>query len=129
MLRELPAGWALLLRGGFSPVLARLARGWEDPEYKRAERAGAAVAQLSAAHLADLSWDGPAELDGLEDLSAAASWPAPARLRPVPAPEPDLDPVSRGPGYPDHWDPAGEEPEVVEVLPPRPAPVFPWSPR
>ena len=138
MLRELPAGWALLLRGGLSPVLARLARGWEDPEYQRAKRAGADVAQLSTARIAGLTRRTRAEpdADGLDDLAAAR--PVAARLRPVPdpEPEPDLDPVPWGRGYPDHWDPAGEggqwppdQPEVAEVLPPRRRPVFPWSPR
>jgi type IV secretion system protein VirD4 len=43
MLRELPDGYALLVRGGRAPVLAKLPRAWTDRAYKRARRAGRAV--------------------------------------------------------------------------------------
>jgi type IV secretion system protein VirD4 len=43
MLRELPDGYALLVRGGRAPVLARLPRAWTDRAYKRARRQGRAV--------------------------------------------------------------------------------------
>ena len=43
MLRELPAGYGLLVRGGRAPVLAKLPRAWADPAYKRARRQGRAV--------------------------------------------------------------------------------------
>ena len=39
MIRQLPARYALLLRGGMSPVIARLPMAWTDPAYKRARRA------------------------------------------------------------------------------------------
>jgi hypothetical protein len=48
MLRELPDGWALLIRGGRSPVLAKLPRAWTDRAYKRARRHGRAVYQTPA---------------------------------------------------------------------------------
>ncbi|MBV9093866.1 MAG: type IV secretory system conjugative DNA transfer family protein [Streptosporangiaceae bacterium] len=43
MLRELPDGWALLIRGGRTPVLAKLPRAWADRAYKRARRRGTAI--------------------------------------------------------------------------------------
>jgi hypothetical protein len=45
MLRELPEGYALLIRGGRAPVLAKLPRAWTDRAYKRARRHGHAVYQ------------------------------------------------------------------------------------
>jgi hypothetical protein len=48
MLRELPDGYALLIRGGRAPVLARLPRAWTDRAYKRARRQGRAVYQAPA---------------------------------------------------------------------------------
>jgi hypothetical protein len=43
MLRELPDGYALLIRGSRAPVLAKLPRAWTDRAYKRARRQGRAV--------------------------------------------------------------------------------------
>jgi type IV secretion system protein VirD4 len=43
MLRELPSGYGLLIRGGRAPVLAKLPRAWTDRAYKRARRQGRAV--------------------------------------------------------------------------------------
>ncbi len=48
MLRELPDGWALLIRGGRAPVLAKLPRAWTDRAYKRARRQGRAVYRAPA---------------------------------------------------------------------------------
>ena len=45
MLRELPDGYALLVRGGQAPVLAKLPRAWTDRAYKRARRQGRAIYQ------------------------------------------------------------------------------------
>ena len=47
MIRQLPAQYALLIRGGMSPVIARLPMAWNDPAYKRARRNGTAVASLA----------------------------------------------------------------------------------
>jgi type IV secretion system protein VirD4 len=49
MIRELPPGFALVIRGGLSPVIARLPAAWRDPAYKRAAKAGAAIAEVQAA--------------------------------------------------------------------------------
>ena len=48
MLRELPDGYALLVRGGRAPVLAKLPRAWTDRAYKWARRHGRAVYQAPA---------------------------------------------------------------------------------
>ncbi len=47
MIRQLPAQYALLVRGGMSPVIARLAMAWTDPAYKRARRNGTAIAHMA----------------------------------------------------------------------------------
>ena len=36
MIRQLPAGFALVIRGGCAPVIARLPRAWKSPVYRRA---------------------------------------------------------------------------------------------
>jgi type IV secretory pathway TraG/TraD family ATPase VirD4 len=38
MIRQLPAGFALVIRGGCAPVIARLPRAWKNPAYRRARR-------------------------------------------------------------------------------------------
>jgi len=38
MIRQLPAGFALVIRGGCAPVIARLPRAWNNPAYRRARR-------------------------------------------------------------------------------------------
>jgi hypothetical protein len=48
MLRELPDGHALLVRGGRAPVLAKLPRAWTNRAYKRARREGRAVYRAPA---------------------------------------------------------------------------------
>jgi type IV secretion system protein VirD4 len=35
MIRQLPAGFALIIRGGCAPVIARLPRAWNNPAYRR----------------------------------------------------------------------------------------------
>ncbi len=74
MVRQLPDGRGLLIRGGYSPVIARLPRAWKDRAYRQAARRGRAAARLAvitpraaeasaqdiAARLA------PAEIDGRE---------------------------------------------------------------
>jgi hypothetical protein len=49
MIRQLPAGHALIVRGAYSPVVARLGVAWKDRVYKAARRRGTAVAALTAA--------------------------------------------------------------------------------
>jgi type IV secretion system protein VirD4 len=38
MIRQLPAGFALVIRGGCAPVIARLPRAWRNRAYRRARR-------------------------------------------------------------------------------------------
>ena len=40
MIRQLPAGFALVIRGGCAPVIAHLPRAWKNPAYRRARRLG-----------------------------------------------------------------------------------------
>jgi hypothetical protein len=40
MIRQLPAGFALVIRGGCAPVIARLPRAWKNPAYRRVRRFG-----------------------------------------------------------------------------------------
>jgi type IV secretion system protein VirD4 len=43
MIRQLPAGFALVIRGGCAPVIARLPRAWKNRAYRRARRLGLAA--------------------------------------------------------------------------------------
>src|SRR5207244_960949 len=48
MIRQLPAGFALVIRGGCAPVIARLPRAWKNPAYRRARRLGHLPAEPAA---------------------------------------------------------------------------------
>ena len=47
MIRQLPAGFALVIRGGAAPVIARLPRAWKNPAYRRARRLRRALAETA----------------------------------------------------------------------------------
>jgi type IV secretory pathway TraG/TraD family ATPase VirD4 len=49
MIRQLPAGRGLIIRGGLSPVVARVPRAWRNRQYRKARRGGYAIAALTAA--------------------------------------------------------------------------------
>jgi type IV secretion system protein VirD4 len=49
MIRQLPAGFALVIRGGCAPVIAALPRAWKNRAYKAARRRGQATAILTPA--------------------------------------------------------------------------------
>jgi hypothetical protein len=49
MIRQLPAGFALVIRGGCAPVIARLPRAWKNPAYRRARLHGQGLAEPVAA--------------------------------------------------------------------------------
>ncbi len=51
MIRQLPPGYALVVRGGQSPVIARLSICWKDSLYRHARRAGFATADLTHIHV------------------------------------------------------------------------------
>jgi type IV secretion system protein VirD4 len=79
MIRQLPAGFALIIRGGYAPVIARLPRAWNRLAYRRSRRVG------------QLPWNADAEL-------SAADW----------EPEPDVPDYvpaewSPGDGTPFRW--------------------------
>ena len=48
MIRQLPAGFALIIRGGCAPVITRLPRAWRNAAYRRARRLGQAPTELAA---------------------------------------------------------------------------------
>ena len=48
MIRQLPGQHALIIRGGMSPVIARLPMAWNDPAYKAARCSGRATAVLTS---------------------------------------------------------------------------------
>ena len=48
MIRQLPAGFALVIRGGCAPVIARLPRAWKNPAYRRARRLGRTITDPAA---------------------------------------------------------------------------------
>lgn len=47
MIRQLPPQFVVLIRGAYSPVIAKLARGWRHPAYRRLARAGEAAASVT----------------------------------------------------------------------------------
>ena len=49
MIRQMPSGHALIVRGGYTPVIARLGAAWRDPTYRAARRRGATRASLTSA--------------------------------------------------------------------------------
>ena len=72
MIRQLPARFALVIRGGAAPVIARLPAAWNDRTYKSARRRGQAIAGLTPAL-------GAAQ--GEPDTASAAARARPARTR------------------------------------------------
>ena len=54
MIRQLPTRYALVVRGGMSPAIARLPMAWKDPACKHARHAGHATASLTATEAAGL---------------------------------------------------------------------------
>ena len=77
MIRQLPAGFALVIRGGCAPLIARLPRAWKNPAYRRARRLGhTAAAHAELASPADPPY--PDILDHVPDHWASsddASYP------------------------------------------------------
>jgi hypothetical protein len=95
MIRQLPAGFALVIRGGCAPVIARLPRGWNNPAYRRARRRGRTPA-FEGAYL-------PAEPAPDQDPLGPEFDPAanPDPLDPEPEPFPDYPPPGWGVGRDD----------------------------
>jgi type IV secretion system protein VirD4 len=85
MIRQLPARYALIVRGGMSPVIARLPMAWTDPAYKRTRRSAHAASAFGVAeptwHDVDVPrprapWSGP-DLHGPSPSSPG--WDDPGR--------------------------------------------------
>jgi type IV secretion system protein VirD4 len=82
MIRQLPAGYALVIRGGYSPVIARLRMGWKDGRYRSARRAHRAIARLAVMREDD-RWDIPDSVpDDILELDPADSTNRPAEPAP-----------------------------------------------
>jgi hypothetical protein len=118
MIRQLPEGRALVVRGGLAPTVAKLPRAWKSRPYRQARRRGLAIAQLAPA-------------------PSAVTTPAPRT--PQPGPQPDLAGAAAAVGStrphlrlviddPDTQIPDGRDTEATdeEALPPGD---YPWSPR
>ena len=50
MIRRLPAGFSLLIRGGCSPVIIAVAKGWRYRPYRRLRRLGLATPAFPSQH-------------------------------------------------------------------------------
>ena len=78
MLRELPTGYGLLVRGGCAPVLAKLPRAWTDRAYKRARRHGRAVYQAPAPAVLSAAREFPLTVAGAPAAQGNGHRDAPA---------------------------------------------------
>ncbi|MGD0246949.1 MAG: hypothetical protein ABSB59_42375 [Streptosporangiaceae bacterium] len=67
MIRQLPAGFALVIRGGCAPVIARLPRAWKNPAYRRARRHGSITAEPARQVPAAGEWTDPDIPDHVPD--------------------------------------------------------------
>ena len=101
MIRQLPAGFALVIRGGCAPVIARLPRAWNNPAYRRARRHSPALTG-PARQVRQIAEPGPGIPDhcrrlaleqlaphpcgGGHDRRSAGRRPRPARRPPRAAP-------------------------------------------
>ena len=103
MLRQLPKGRALVIRGGLSPVVAKLPRAWRERAYRSARRRGEHIAALAPA-------SAPVALDERKPRDLRYPEVPVARLRAAATVPGDITPAG--------WDDeAAEAPEVAEVLP------------
>jgi hypothetical protein len=76
MIRQLPTGFALVIRGGNAPVIARLPRAWNRLAYRRARRAGVPLPgrPYPLSTEPDLAPDGDLGY-GLESGQETDEWP------------------------------------------------------
>jgi type IV secretion system protein VirD4 len=59
MIRQLPTGFALIIRGGCAPVIARLPRAWKNPAYRRARHLGPTAMADQAARYPAIEYPDP----------------------------------------------------------------------
>jgi type IV secretion system protein VirD4 len=90
MVRQLPAGYALVIRGGMSPVIVRIPVAWQDLRYLLARLRGGAVAEVHAAPPVD------AAIPAADVVVPADPWPLDDSFRPAPM----------SPGAPHPWNKA-----------------------
>ena len=88
MIRQLPPGYALVVRGGHSPVIARLPMCWKDPLYRAARQVGEAIADVIPVHAVTTPPIPPDD----PGRDAPGEWGPLVPRGPGPQP---LDPVSR----------------------------------
>ena len=75
MIRQLPDGYALIVRGGYAPVIARLGAAWKDRAYKTARRRAGAIAAMPHVAVAEQA---PARTGGSPALLADLRSETPA---------------------------------------------------
>jgi hypothetical protein len=79
MIRQLPPGFALVIRGGMSPVIAKLPMVWREPIYRQARRARQAIARL-VVQSEEPDWDIPDSVpDNIMDLGPTETMLPPAQ--------------------------------------------------
>ena len=93
MIRQLPEGRALIIRGSLAPTVARLPRAWKTRQYRRARRRGLAVAVLTPDPALDLASTGRGGQPGPE--AARPHNPEPAVPPPALAPKAPQVPAAR----------------------------------
>ena len=80
MIRQLPAGFALIIRGGCAPVIARLPRAWNNPAYRHACRSSQTPESVAHDRALPLSYgwqepDIPEHVPAGLSLADATSFP------------------------------------------------------
>jgi type IV secretion system protein VirD4 len=86
MIRQLPPGFALILRGGLSPVVGRLVRGWEHRPYKRLKRRGEHIAPVTLPPMPAPPPAAPVNTSPSAPVTASADSGRTLVLVPAPAP-------------------------------------------
>jgi hypothetical protein len=94
MIRQLPAGTALVIRGGNAPVIARLPRAWNNPAYRRTHVPARSLPWTRH----DDQWPEP------DPVSGPASWRGDGTET---APGPEAGPEPPAPGSPPAITPNG----------------------
>jgi hypothetical protein len=94
MIRQIPRGYGLILRGDLSPVIAHIPVAWWDWRYLWAKVRGRSDARITAAPLVVATYLDPARPGGL------APWPPEDAAPAPPSPEGANHPWNRQPSKP-----------------------------